>query len=217
MTAWQAIPVDKLIRCKMQDNLEFTQWLYKYYQQFNSGAAYDPLSRRKAGPLPASSSAAAPASRTTRSAVAPRAAPAAAAPRAAPTTTARSTLASTRASSAVAPRTTTAAPRTSVTSSTSMTSSRGTAASSAVMLEKQVTDLKLTLESLEKERDFYFGKLRDIEVLVQAQTTAGDAQLAVPALLKEIERILYSTEVRTKERNYLRGRSTNAREIVGRV
>ena len=31
-------------------------------------------------------------------------------------------------------------------------------------LGQQVLDMKLTIEGLEKERDFYFGKLRDIEV-----------------------------------------------------
>lgn len=31
----------------------------------------------------------------------------------------------------------------------------------------QVTDLKLSVDLLEKERDFYFAKLRDVEVLCQ--------------------------------------------------
>lgn len=31
----------------------------------------------------------------------------------------------------------------------------------------QVTDLKLSMDTLEKERDFYFAKLRDVEILCQ--------------------------------------------------
>ena len=34
-------------------------------------------------------------------------------------------------------------------------------------LNAQLLELKLTVEGLEKERDFYFGKLRDVEVLCQ--------------------------------------------------
>ena len=45
----------------------------------------------------------------------------------------------------------------------------------------------MTVEGLEKERDFYFGKLRDIEVLCQE----GED---VP-VVKSILEILYATEV----------------------
>ena len=35
----------------------------------------------------------------------------------------------------------------------------------------QITDFKLSVDLLEKEKDFYFGKLRDIEVLCQTSET----------------------------------------------
>jgi len=53
----------------------------------------------------------------------------------------------------------------------------------------QVQDLTLTVEGLEKERDFYFGKLRDVEVLCQEHENDD-----LP-LVKQILDILYATEV----------------------
>lgn len=38
----------------------------------------------------------------------------------------------------------------------------------------QVTDLKVSVDNLEKERDFYFAKLRDIEILCQATELEND-------------------------------------------
>ncbi|CAG8638183.1 4685_t:CDS:2, partial [Paraglomus occultum] len=64
--------------------------------------------------------------------------------------------------------------------------------SSAAVLEltKKLEEVNATVDGLERERDFYFGKLRDIEILVQQQIE-GDPD---NAFLKEVQDILYSTE-----------------------
>lgn len=45
-SASQPIPVDRLVRCKMQDNLEFLQWLKRYWDMNFPGGEYDPIARR---------------------------------------------------------------------------------------------------------------------------------------------------------------------------
>ncbi|XP_054474311.1 microtubule-associated protein RP/EB family member 3-like isoform X2 [Anoplopoma fimbria] len=54
-----------------------------------------------------------------------------------------------------------------------------------VELNHQLLDLKLTVDGLEKERDFYFGKLRDIELLCQDKESP---------ILNKILDVLYATE-----------------------
>ena len=68
------------------------------------------------------------------------------------------------------------------------------AASSAVLAENN--QLKETVTGLERERDFYFSKLRDIELLIQ-QGIELDPEIEKDegGLVKQIQAILYSTEV----------------------
>ena len=96
---------------------------------------------------------------------------------------------STTTSSARRPAAAASAPRT-----TSRQAATGGAASAA--LQAKNTELLETVQGLERERDFYFSKLRDIELLIQ-QAMEADPVLEEDegSLLKQIQTILYSTEV----------------------
>ncbi|KLO89647.1 putative EB1-like protein [Fusarium fujikuroi] len=123
------IPVSALIKCKMQDNLEFLQWTKRFWDlnfpDHDTGAA-----RRVGSGTPSGG---------------PRVAKAAG-----PATAA---------------------------------------------LQQENATLKETVTGLERERDFYFSKLRDIELLVQ-QAVDEDPELEKQedGLVKQIQTILYSTE-----------------------
>ncbi|CAO0801760.1 unnamed protein product [Mucor circinelloides] len=168
------IPVDKLMKCKFQDNLEFMQWVKRFWDQNFPGGEYDAVQRRKGGG-PSSASARSPAVGRSSAGVGAAASMARratnnnspAALSASRTPTGRLSSAKNRAGSADAAR--------------------------IGDLKAQVTELKVTVDGLEKERDFYFGKLREIEILVQEQleTSQGDTD---GECIKEIQAILYRTE-----------------------
>lgn len=146
------IPVQALIKCKMQDNLEFLQWTKKFWDLNFPDHDYDAVARRKGAP-------------TSGGGPAPRAAaaPAASAAR--------------RGTPSSGPRVAKAA-------------GPGTAA-----LQAENATLKETVVGLERERDFYFSKLRDIELLIQ-QAVEEDPEIEKQedGLIKQIQNILYSTE-----------------------
>ncbi|KZZ91770.1 Calponin-domain containing protein [Moelleriella libera RCEF 2490] len=148
------IPVEALIKCKMQDNLEFLQWTKKFWDLNFPDHDYDAVSRRKGGAL----------------------APSTAPPRAAVSA------AGTRRGGAAAA----AAPR---------VAKAGGAGPGSAALQQENNTLKETVAGLERERDFYFSKLRDIELLIQ-QAVEDDPELEKQedGLVKQIQLILYSTE-----------------------
>ena len=161
------IPVEALSKCKMQDNLEFLQWTKRYWDQHFPGIDYDPIARRKASGAPASTAQGAGAMRASTGA------------RPVPPMASRRPVASNSAA--------TRQPR-------AGSAAGGSVAQTAAM--KQENDaLKETVEGLERERDFYFNKLRDIELLLQeVLETKPELEQEENGMVPRCQAILYSTE-----------------------
>lgn len=153
------LPIERLVKCKMQDNLEFLQWVKKYWDQHYPGGEYDAVARRKGAPGPTPSGNAAP-----------------------------------RGVSSNAKRGTT--PTVSSSRTRTPLGHGGIAANANnIALQNEVATLKESVVGLERERDFYFSKLRDIELLLQ-EAIKEDPELETnpDTLVPKIQQILYSTE-----------------------
>ncbi|KAJ8770710.1 hypothetical protein K2173_021357 [Erythroxylum novogranatense] len=158
------IEVNKLIKGRPLDNLEFMQWMKRYCDTVNGGLLnYNPLERRDAckGGKEAGKKCPPPACPTKGSTGAPK-----------------------TQSSHNARRNDVSSVNTS--NQSGKASSKPPSPVSAY--EEQITELKLSIDSLEKERDFYFAKLRDIEILCQSP------ELENLAVVAAIQKILYATD-----------------------
>lgn len=192
------IPVEKLVKGKFQDNFEFVQWFKKFFDVNFDGKDYDPIAAREGIPLVAAegkataivpSGIAKPKPVTTTRSIPPLV-----------QATKHSTVSSppnNQLTKPIASKTTNLKAQNA--SSNQNGSSTGSSNSAAVIalnaelqqdnlrLLTELNELKATLDGLEKERDFYFGKLRDIEVMCQETESE---QLPV---VKRILEILYAT------------------------
>jgi len=161
------IPVDKLSKCKMQDNLEFMQWLKRFWDQNSPGGEYDAVGRRKG------------VATDTPHTIAP------VAPRVRSTASGGSGLAPGGSARPAGGKTPTGGPRSA--------SGMGGSAMNA-KLNEELKQMKDDIEALEMERNFYFNKLRDIEILVQDQIGVLEAEGKPDLVLNNIQAILYKTE-----------------------
>ncbi|KAJ4878668.1 Microtubule-associated protein RP/EB family member 1C [Raphanus sativus] len=168
------IEVSKLVKGRPLDNLEFMQWMKKYCDSVNGGQlhSYHALERREGskGGKEATKRAAA-----TQQSGKSSSSSSAAAPRPSSSNGTRkhdppsSNTGNHHHSSRAAPSSKQSKP-------------------APPAYDEKITELKLYIDSLEKERDFYFSKLRDVEILCQNPDTQH-----LP-LVGSITRILYAAD-----------------------
>ncbi|KAI9216517.1 calponin homology domain-containing protein [Blastocladiella britannica] len=175
----KVIPVEKLIKCKFQENLEFLQWSKRFHDMYFPGGYYDaPARRTKSGGAGSAHGS------TTKLARAG----------------ASSSVHSSRTSLAGGGTTTrpAAQKRTGLSPRPGSASGPvGANAAALAALQQQVEEMShvneeqgAAITTLEKERDFYYGKLRDIEILVQQEAARG----VTSDLMALIQQILYATD-----------------------
>ncbi|XP_041929219.1 microtubule-associated protein RP/EB family member 3a isoform X1 [Alosa sapidissima] len=169
MNVDKIIPVERLVKGKFQDNFEFVQWFKKFFEANYDGKEYDPLQARQGQdvappPNPGEhfshkpKKSCGPPGPQRTSPTVPKNMPT---PQRVMNTTIRKNPALSR---------------------------NGGSDAEIMELNQQLMELKLTVDGLEKERDFYFSKLRDIELI--CQENEGESS----PILSRIIDILYATE-----------------------
>merc|ERR1719394_518526 len=162
LTVDKHVPVEKLVKGRFQDNFEFVQWFKRFYDANYDGRAYNPVAARDGAQMGTAKGGALnkpqpKASNSRTSQPAPKPAP---------------------------------VKQTNRSPATVMRRSPGHNAGGDNQviddLKSQIEQLNVDKEGLEKERDFYFSKLRDIEVI--CQDAAGKEHV------EDILVVLYATE-----------------------
>ncbi|XP_071443329.1 microtubule-associated protein RP/EB family member 1 isoform X2 [Hetaerina americana] len=183
------VPIDRLVKGRFQDNFEFLQWFKKFFDANYSGVDYDAMAMRNSEILGGGGASApkghnhsgvkkalASGNRETNSTFSCGSVTSAGNVATVPPMS--------RPTSRAVPKAQ-ANPR-----ANPMRSNQKGDNGRVEELAAELLDMKLTVEGLEKERDFYFGKLRDIEVMCQESEVQG----ADNGLVAKILDILYATE-----------------------
>ncbi|XP_043515407.1 microtubule-associated protein RP/EB family member 1 isoform X2 [Frieseomelitta varia] len=175
MNVDKVIPVDKLVKGRFQDNFEFLQWFKKFFDANYDGREYDAYEARGCVPLGSGVDG-------THNLSNPQLVPL-------PPQSKQMQMQQKHTQQRnIAPRQqVNKAPAHRPQAKTGV-GNRGDSGK-VEELSAQLMELKMSLEGLEKERDFYFGKLRDIEVMCQ-DCDNGDP----PPIVQKILEVLYATE-----------------------
>lgn len=192
------VPVDQLIRGKYQDNLEFLQWLKCYWEK-EGGAGhrqYDAVAVRADKTLPTwakplnifASRGFEKENQKPCIVKADEVRPA----RRAPVPHERTSNPTTNAQRQLPSKT----PRS---MNSSLNSSLNTSAAENETLKaklndqkEEILDLRGTLDGLERERDYYFRKLRDVEILCLTLKANMDPGLTAEKVVEDVQGILYA-------------------------
>ncbi|XP_076238332.1 microtubule-associated protein RP/EB family member 1 isoform X2 [Calliopsis andreniformis] len=177
MNVDKVIPVDKLVKGRFQDNFEFLQWFKKFFDANYDGREYDAYEARGCIPLGSGVDG-------THNLSNPQLVPL-------PPQTKQLQMQKHLQQRNITPRQQPAnkVPPHRPPAKTGGVGNRGGDSGKIEELSAQLMELKMSLEGLEKERDFYFGKLRDIEVMCQ-DCDNGDP----PPIVHKILDVLYATE-----------------------
>lgn len=179
------VDVDRLIRAKYQDNLEFLQWMKCYWDREGHANDYNPHLAREGKALPPwARTASAPVVRNPlthkenlRPAEEPSVKPRPQKP--VPPKTAR-----------VRPGSVAAHADHSMESGSARVDELEAKVSSQ---QQDIEELRTTLDGMERERDYYFGKLREVEVFCTGlQDDESRGQVSVEKFITDIQSILYA-------------------------
>ncbi|CAO1372710.1 unnamed protein product [Diamesa serratosioi] len=184
MNVDKIIPIDRLIKGRFQDNFEFLQWFKKFFDANYDGRDYDASGAREGLPMGYGAGNVS-ASKIGSNGGSSIGLGIAKKPTAIAASQPRRPLSKPAPSKPTAPA---AASRPAMSTAAKSASNNATNQQLEEM-SNQVIDMRLNLEGLEKERDFYFSKLRDIEILCQEADEGGNSPI-----IQKILDILYATE-----------------------
>lgn len=169
----KVVPIEKLVKGRFQDNFEFVQWFKKFFDANYSGEEYDPIAARGGTGVATGSKMAKGRKPVSYGNTPPK-------PAAVKTATAYKPQAR--------PQVSPAAQKPHGPAGGAVQKATAAANQAEVKrLQEQIAELQVTAQGMETERDFYFSKLRQIEVVCQETDESSP-------LTQQILDIMYATE-----------------------